>query len=145
MINNIMVNKNVEWSGKVASKFALFELIFNKFILNFKDMGTSCVLYITNRNNDFIENMRIKKNNFKKKKKKKKKHVLNENEIIKLERNTLVKVILKDNHVYFRGYQFHYDINKKVYFEFVFVFDNIVIFLCDKILYILKNDKDIII
>jgi len=134
MINNIMVNKNVEWSGKVASKFALFELIFNKFILNFKDMGTSCVLYITNRNNDFIENMRIKK-----------KHVLNENEIIKLERNTLVKVILKDNHVYFRGYQFHYDINKKVYFEFVFVFDNIVIFLCDKILYILKNDKDIII
>lgn len=127
-IKNIIILRNVNWCGKWLSKYSLFELIFDKFVLEFiKDVDLNVKILIKQKDNEFLK--RLRKENY---------YLLEKDEIFILEQNIYLKSLLEGKNIqYFLKFNIFLNTNIKI--DFVFVCDNIIFFSLNNNFYISNN------
>lgn len=134
LIKEIHVWKNVEWSGKVSSKYAIFEFIFNGFYIEFRDMGNNlCVMKISSTFNDFKRNFREEK-----------RHIVTDIVIFDLNSFVELKIKMKKVFFYLPSYCYCLDEGKiQIKFDFLFVSSDIFILQEEDTIFVLKNEQHV--
>jgi len=135
MVNDIIIWRNVVWSGSLASKYSLYEFVFKRFVMNLKEIDKDTVsLKVSRNDNDFIMSRRVRYN-----------HKLAKEVVYPVSKKLVFEVVLKFNwkHLLVREYYFVFEDKEPMLLSFVFVCDNVLMFQQAGYIYILPNDVDL--